>query len=46
MNEETRLNVNYDQDEESIINKVRILGFSKNIKFYSKNYKSRRISIT
>ena len=35
MNEETRLNVNYDQDEESIINKVRILGFSKNIKFYS-----------
>ena len=35
MNEETRLNVNYDQDEESIINKVRLIGFSKNIKFYS-----------
>ena len=35
MNEETRLNVNYDQDEQSIINKVRLIGFSKNIKFYS-----------
>jgi hypothetical protein len=35
MNEETRLTVDYDQDEESILNKVRLIGFSKNIRFYS-----------